>query len=279
MIKVKNKKVLIISIVVVVILLIVGGIFGYIKIIKPYNIAVKNYNDVVKVIQEKNNELDAKIKKLQDLIDSNEKVLDENIIETAKDVTKRAEASKLVLDKMPKTTKEIISKTEELSTPPDYTEISKELDETYNAYDTSIKQYKQLTNPSEDFVIQRLQTIDEITDVRAVTEDNDPNGNLNKPGGYTATVYFESKNVNQNEVYGADLIEKGTDAGGAIEVYANEEDAKKREEYLAAFDGGVLASGSHRVVGTVLIRTSNELTATQQKELEEKIINALSQLE
>lgn len=275
----KNKKVLIILIVVLVILLITGGIFGYIKIIKPYNIAVKNYKDVVKVIEEKNNELDGKIKKIQDLIDSNEKVLNESIIETAKDVNKRAGASKLVLDKMPKKTKEIISKTEELSIPPDYTEIYKELDETYNAYDTSIKQYKQLTNPSEDFVIQRLRMIDEIADVRAVTEDNDPNGNLNKPGGYTATVYFESKNINQNEVYGTDLIDKGTDAGGSIEVYANEEDAKKREEYLATFDGSILASGSHRVVGTVLVRTSNELTATQQKDLEEKIINALSQLE
>ena len=182
-------------------------------------------------------------------------------------------------NKWAKTTKKIISKTEELSTPPDYTEISKEVDETYNEYDTSIKQYKQLINPSEDFVIQRLQTIDEIADVRAVTEDNDPNGNLNKPGGYTATVYFESKKVNQDDVYGANLIEKGTDAGGAIEVYANEEDAKKREEYLAAFDGSILASGSHNVVGTVLVRTSNELTATQQKKLEEKIINALSKLE
>lgn len=275
----KNKKVLIILIVVLVILLITGGIFGYIKIIKPYNIAVENYKYVVKVIEEKNNELDGKIKKIQDLIDSNEKVLNESIIETAKDVNKRAGASKLVLDKMPKKTKEIISKTEELSIPPDYTEIYKELDETYNAYDTSIKQYKQLTNPSEDFVIQRLRMIDEIADVRAVTEDNDPNGNLNKPGGYTATVYFESKNINQNEVYGTDLIDKGTDAGGSIEVYANEEDAKKREEYLATFDGSILASGSHRVVGTVLVRTSNELTATQQKDLEEKIINALSQLE
>ena len=36
-------------------------------------------------------------------------------------------------------------------------------------------------------------------------------------------------------------------------------------DYLAAFDGGIFASGSHTVVGTVLVRTSNELTASQQK--------------
>ena len=120
--------------------------------------------------------------------------------------------------------------------------------------------------------------IDEIKYVKAVTEDNDPNGQLNKPGGYTATVYFESSNVDQNEVYGTDLIEKGTDAGGAIEVYATEEDAHKRNDYLATFDGTVLASGSHRVVGTVVIRTSDELTASKQKALEAKIISALAAL-
>lgn len=157
-------------------------------------------------------------------------------------------------------------------------ELDNELKKAYNEYDTSIKQYKQLTNPSEEFVIQRLQTIEEIADARAVTEDNDPNGKLNKPGGYTATVYFESKNIKQSEVYGEDIIEKGTKAGGAIEVYANEEDAKNRENYLAGFDGGILSSGSHKVIGTVLIRTSDDLTATQQKTLEENIIKALSEL-
>ena len=275
----KNKKILIIIIVVLVILAIIGGILGYIKIWKPYNEAVKNYDAVVAVINEKNKELDENIEKVEQLIDSNEKVIDESVIEKAKDVTKRAGADKLVENEMPKKTDEIIKRTEELSTPPDYTDILKELNDTYIAYDTSIKQYKQLTNPSEEFVLQRLKTVDEIVDARAVTEDNDPNGNLNKEGGYTSTVYFESKNVDQNEAYGTDLIDKGTDAGGSIEVYANEEDAKKRETYLAAFDGGIFASGSHKVVGTVLIRTSNLLGASQQNALEEKIITALSNLE
>ena len=54
--------------------------------------------------------------------------------------------------------------------------------------------------------------------------------------------------------------------------------AIKRKDYLSAFDGGVLASGSHTVIGTVLVRTSNELTASQQKDLEAKIIAALTYL-
>lgn len=107
---------------------------------------------------------------------------------------------------------------------------------------------------------------------------------MHKEGGYTATIYFESKKVNQSKVYTSGeyddvLIDKGTDAGGAIEVYAKEEDAEKRQEYLATYDGTIFANGTHTVIGTVLVRTSNELTASQQKELEQKVIKALTKLE
>ena len=75
------------------------------------------------------------------------------------------------------------------------------------------------------------------------------------------------------------IIDKGTDGGGAIEVYANVEDAESRDSYLAGFDGGVLASGSHTVVGTCVVRTSDELAASKQKELEAAVIGALTKLE
>ena len=40
----------------------------------------------------------------------------------------------------------------------------------------------------------------------------------------------------------------------------------------------MFASGSHTVVGTTIVRTSDELTASQQKELETKLINSLVEL-
>lgn len=274
----KNKKFIIITSAIVALLVIVGIVLWYVNIQMPYNNAVKDYSAAVKIIDEKNAELDKAIEKVQTLIDSGEKTLDDTIVDKAKEVVKNAGVSKILVDEMPKKTDDIIKKTTELRKPIDYSSVLKQLNDTYIAFDTSINQYKQFIAPTEEFVIQRLQTIDEVKDVRAVTEDNDPNGKLNKPGGYTATVYFESSNVNQSNVYGTDLIDKGTDAGGAIEVYANEEDATKRNDYLASFDGGIFASGSHRVVGTVLIRTSDELTASKQKALEEKVINALAEL-
>lgn len=134
---------------------------------------------------------------------------------------------------------------------------------------------KILNNPTQKYVIQCLEKVPGILEIEAVTEDTDPMNNLNKPGWYTAHIYFSYQLVNQEDVYGENLIDKGTEAGGSIEVYKTKSDATERNEYLSAFDGGVLSPGSHTVVGTCVVRTSNELTATQQKLLENNIIYAL----
>ena len=134
---------------------------------------------------------------------------------------------------------------------------------------------KLVDNPTQEYVIECLEKVPGILEIEAVTEDTDPMKNLNKPGWYTAHIYFSYQFVNQEDVYGDDLIDKGTDAGGSVEVYKTKEDANKRNEYLSTFDGGVLSSGSHTVVGTCVVRTSDELTASQQKLLESNIIFAL----
>lgn len=280
----KKKTKLIIVAVVVVIAVIVGSLGAYFGYFKPHKEAVETYNVVVSDIQEKNDQLDGEIKKLQELVDNEDKPLDETTIDAAKEALKNAGASKIVIGEMPKATKDILSRTKELSTPVDYSDELTSLSTAYTNLENSKKQYKQVVNPSEEFVMQRILTVDDVADARAVTEDQDPNGNLHKAGGYTSTIYFESKTVNQSDVYVSGkyadvLIDKGTDAGGAIEVYENAEDAEKRRDYLATYDGTIYANGTHTVIGTVLVRTSNELTATQQKELEQKVIDALTRLE
>ena len=280
----KKKTKLIIVAVIVVIAVIVGSLGAYFGYFKPHKEAVEAYNVVVSDIQEKNDQLDGEIKKLQELVDNEDKPLDETTIDTAKEALKNAGASKIVIGEMPKATKDILSRTKELSTPVDYSDELTSLSTAYTNLENSKKQYKQVVNPSEEFVMQRILTVDDVADARAVTEDQDPNENLHKAGGYTSTIYFESKTVNQSDVYVSGeyadvLIDKGTDAGGAIEVYENVEDAEKRRDYLATFDGTIFANGTHTVIGTVLVRTSNELTATQQKELEQKVIDALTRLE
>lgn len=269
-----KKKIIIIVVVAIIAILACAGV--YIAKIKPLNDAKKEYNNVIEPINQKNNELDGKINQLQKIIDSGEKPIDETLIDTSKEAIKEAQKNKFLIEKTPQKVEDIKKKTEEIkNTNVDYSVYIAKLDEEYAKLSKSIEDYKKFINPTAEFIITKLANVDEIKNSEAVTEDNDPNGKLNKAGGYTATVYFESSNVNQANVYGNSVVEKGTACGGSIEVYSNEEDANKRRDYLSSFDGSVLSNGTHRVIGTTLIRCSDELTATQQKELEQKIINAM----
>ena len=118
--------------------------------------------------------------------------------------------------------------------------------------------------------------------MEAATEQNDPNGNLHKDGGYTSAVFFSSDLVDQSQTYASEgytgIPAIGTDGGGSVEVYATIEDAQKRDTYLGALDGGILSSGSHTVVGTCVVRVSDLLTASQQKAIEQSIIDSLTRL-
>lgn len=129
----------------------------------------------------------------------------------------------------------------------------------------------QITNPNKSWVMERLKNVSEITKVEAVTKQNDPNGLLGKKGGYTACIYFTVKSINSNSVKGNTVVDKGTDAGGAIEIYETKEYALNRCDYLSQFDGTLLYSGSYAVVGTMVIRTSYKLSNAQQVNLTNKI--------
>lgn len=89
-------------------------------------------------------------------------------------------------------------------------------------------------------------------------------------------IYFTVAAARPNEVPGNSTVAKGTDAGGAVEVYSSLADAEARVEYLAGFDGTVLYSGSYAIVGTMVIRTSYKLSNEQQFDLTNAITTALT---
>lgn len=241
--------------------------------------ATTDFNETVSTVEKNNSDIQTAISDLQALIDSENQPLDATTIDSATTVITEAKTKIIEIPQIPSKTEEIISATETLLKNADCSETLTRLQSANDALSKSIKQMQQVTDPKEAFIVERLTGLPNITGMEAVTEDNDPNGNLNKQGGYTATVYFASDLVDQSEVFGETIVDKGTEAGGAIEVYATVADANKRNEYLASFDGaGMLNSGSHSVVGTVVIRTSDKLTATQQKEMEQNIYNNLIEL-
>lgn len=280
-----------------------AAVTAYNEAADAYNTDIIAYNEACSRIEQAVSNLDAVIDKAQAVINAGEAPYDPNTLADLKSSISEAQGVKatppvplqsqslLTLDSEAKISqlKELLSIAEtrlaevnSLSIPsipdiPDYSNNESAINNYLSAYQDSIQSLTQVTNPDQDFVIDRLQTISTITEIEAVTEETDINGLLNKQRGYTSSIYFRDTLVDMDKVYveeGAeDLISVGTDAGGCIEVYANEDDAKNRDTYLSQFDGTIFASG-HYGVGTIIIRTSNALTGTQQLELTEEIKEA-----
>lgn len=274
---------LIAIIAVVAVAIVVAGAYWFVNYQIPYSEAVAAFDAAADGLNGRNAALDASISDLQELMNSGEDPLDPSTIDAASAAIGEAQGAKQDVPEMPGDTSEINLAVNQVEGMGDYSAQLEALAAAKTNLQSSIDQMKQVTNPTEQFVIQRVSGLPNITGVEAVTEDNDPNGNLGKAGGYTACVYFSSDLVDQSQVYISDgfsgIVGAGTDGGGAVEVYANAEDANSRNDYLAAFDGGILASGSHTVVGTCIVRTSNYLTASQQKAIEQEIIDSLTRLE
>lgn len=214
--------------------------------------SITAFDEAKSLLDDKNAELDKAISEANDLVNGENTALDESLRSLLETKISETKAIKITAPTMAETVKEIDTQTTEMNTT-DYSDALKSLNEAYTAFNNSVKQYELVNNPAESYVIKCLEKVEHVIGISAVTEDNDPNGHLGKAGGYTATVYFTCDWVNQANVIGNTIIDKGTDGGGAIEVYANVEDAESRDSYLAGFDGGVLASGSHTVVGTCVV--------------------------
>ena len=275
----KKKKTLL-GLIAAIAIIVIGICVWYFQVKKPHDLAETKFNAAVKEVEAKNTELTSAMNDAQKILDKKEAVYDNTTKEAFITALSDAKAAQRKIPDLPKKTADINAETKKLSEPLDYSSVINAISEKQTAYQNSVLQMKQITNPNEDFVIQRLKRIPNISGYQAVTEDHDPNGNLNKQGGYTSTVYFSTPLIDQSNVYGNDIVDKGTECGGAIEVYASEEDAEKRDSYLASFDGaGMLNSGSHKVLGTIVIRTSTKLTATQQNKFTNNITNKLLELQ
>ena len=275
-----EKKKTLLGLIAAIAIIVIGICVWYFQVKKPHDLAEAKFNAAVKEVEAKNTELTSAMNDAQKILDKKEAVYDNTTKEAFITALSDAKAAQRKIPDLPKKTADINAETKKLSEPLDYSSVINAISEKQTAYQNSVLQMKQITNPNEDFVIQRLKGIPNISGYQAVTEDHDPNGNLNKQGGYTSPVYFSTPLIDQSSVYGNDIVDKGTECGGAIEVYASEEDAEKRDSYLASFDGaGMLNSGSHKVLGTIVIRTSTKLTATQQNEFTNNITNKLLELQ
>ena len=138
---------------------------------------------------------------------------------------------------------------------------------------------EQITVPDESFVMTALKNVPSITACQAVSEDNDPNELLGTEEGYVSCVYFTCDKIGYNDVEGNNIVEKGTNGGGAIEVYPDVGAALARCQYLSDFDNSLLYSGSYAIIGTMVVRTSYLLTNSEQLELTDAIVKSLTTIQ
>ena len=244
------------------------------------NDAISQFASAKEALEKKNAELDAVLKEAGEVAYSEAKALDDTLRPELETVISDAKSLKMSVPSMPGKAEEIREEAEKMNSV-DYSESIAAVSSARDSLEYSMKQYSLVDEPEEAYVIRCLKTVPGVLEIAAATEDNDPNGNLGKAGAYYAAIYFTHENVDQEEVSrkGPTIIEKGTDGGGQIEVYHTAEDAEKRNNYLGGYDGTVLASGSHMVIGTIVVRTSDELKASQQRELQEAIVAALTKVE
>jgi|GEM_PF-318940 len=188
-----------------------SGAGYYLLSYAPPPAAVSRFEKAAGVLDDENKEIEKLVSDAEKLVKENAEPLEAATLEELK--TTLADTKKAIrkVPKMGSDTSDIEKQVEELAQPVDYSNTQKELADKMTDYQKSVTQLKQITNPSREFVETRLKEIDTITGVQSVTEANDPNGNLNKQGGYTASFYFSDSQVTE-AVDGSDIEDTGCEA-------------------------------------------------------------------
>lgn len=120
-------------------------------------------------------------------------------------------------------------------------------------------------------VIAALQKMDYVINIAAVYPDHDPNGGLAKSDSYVSAVYFSSEWNTFQDLEGDELITRGIDAGGCIEMFRNEKDAWARHDHID--DLRIFGQG-YRKYKNLLIRTPATVRGDARTQLEEDFIKA-----
>ena len=195
-----EKKKTLLGLIAAIAIIVIGICVWYFQVKKPHDLAEAKFNAAVKEVEAKNTELTSAMNDAQKILDKKEAVYDNTTKEAFITALSNAKAAQRKIPDLPKKAADINAETKKLSEPLDYSSVINAISEKQTAYQNSVLQMKQITNPNEDFVIQRLKGIPNISGYQAVTEDHDPNGNLNKQGGYTSTVYFSTPLIDQSSI-------------------------------------------------------------------------------
>src|SRR3712207_6506050 len=106
-----------------------------------------------------------------------------------------------------------------------------------------------------------------ITDSAVITETNDANNLIGRPGQYVSKVAFADSRVGVP----IDQAEPGNEGGGSIEVFVDGADAQVRSDYIQETLetlGPIAGTEYHYLAGPILVRVTGELPPSVAAEYE-----------
>jgi len=108
--------------------------------------------------------------------------------------------------------------------------------------------------------------VPEITRLIPLTETNDSNNLLGRPGGYTAAVVL----VDPRSAGLCDLAKPGADCGATVEQWPDQESAQRRADYLGQIRTTMPMLGTEWTIikDNLLLRVTGDLTPSVEKSYE-----------
>ena len=131
------------------------GAWWFVNIQMPHAEATRAFDAAASGLERRNAELDEAISSLQDLMGSGESPLDSSTLDAASAAIGAAQGAKQDVPEMPVDTENIVSAAEQIEGMGEYTAEIDALSTAQANLQQSIDQLKQVTNPSEQFVLER----------------------------------------------------------------------------------------------------------------------------
>jgi hypothetical protein len=117
---------------------------------------------------------------------------------------------------------------------------------------------------SAQVVADRLEeSVGSVTKTVTITENNDPNNDIGRPGQYQVAVSIYDERVTCTEAL-------DISCGAKVEVFDDEDAAENRYDYITTIveEAGGLLTEYDYLDGTVLLRVSGELKPSEAEEYE-----------
>ena len=236
--------------------------------------SIRAFDDAAEALERKNAEMDLLIAESREMLLSDLMVPDEALVSSMLQYADQVEASLAAVPPVPDTPEELAAAVESMSAV-NYDEAS---DRLHSFLDESREKYRRVSKPKEEYIVSCLERVPGVTNIKPGTESNVGWSDYDKNGSFYSCVFFDHVDVDMSKREEKPIVDIYLDKGGQIEAYATVNAAKTKFDTLQSYQGTAIGMGYNVLVGTVIVRVSDLLDETVQKELSQRIIAELTNL-